>query len=154
MKTVLPTPAPPNNPANATLLLTWSTCHCKIRQQSRTDFSTLGVGGKKIDDFDSRFQDFLGAAGIYQIRWRCVDCSKPAHDIPKQSRHHSRKIACMGLPTSWFLFAQDISVICLTVVLKLATRVFIRLYFLTETTSFFSLISKTFQSMTEKNPVK
>jgi len=60
----------------------------------------------------------------------------------------------MGLPTSWFLFAQDISVICLTVVLKLATRVFIRLYFLTETTSFFSLISKTFQSMTEKNPVK
>jgi len=44
----------------------------------------------------------------------------------------------------------NISVICLTVVPKLAITVFISLYSLTEMTIFL-VISKTFRSMTEKN---
>jgi len=50
-----------------------------------------------------------------------------------------------------FFFRWDISVICLTVVLKLAVTVTIRLYFQTFWPNWLNLFSKKIRSITEKN---
>jgi len=83
-------------------------------------------------------------------------------DITCQMLHNSRrnilspwtipKLACV-LNLNLFCFRWNISVVYLTVALKLTKTLFFSLYFQTfwpKWLNFFSVISKTFRSMTEK----
>ena len=142
-----------------------STC-CPVPTSQRKS----GAG----QDTSTLFQVFcMARSGIEPMLSALVACAQPrpcfklpCYEIPinniycTYNNHTLRLIALCECSYLYFrpcfFIRWNISVICLTVVIKLAIKVFFSLYFQTfwpKWISFFSVISKTFRSMTEKKQI-